>query len=74
MTREKEKEREKLHVGGNNWIVSFATTVVPPPAAGWCNYPLDLLGFWRRMEQLIQRVSGQRPRTDDLAWAKKTDR
>ncbi|XP_061773066.1 plasmanylethanolamine desaturase 1 isoform X2 [Nerophis ophidion] len=40
---------------------------------GWCNYPLDQLGFWRHMERLIERVTGQKPRSDDLAWAKKTD-
>uniref|UniRef100_A0A3Q2Y671 Si:ch211-212o1.2 n=1 Tax=Hippocampus comes TaxID=109280 RepID=A0A3Q2Y671_HIPCM len=40
---------------------------------GWCNYPLDQLGFWRRMEHLIERLTGQKPRCDDLAWAKKTD-
>ncbi|CAB1420067.1 unnamed protein product [Pleuronectes platessa] len=39
----------------------------------WCNYPLDQLGFWRRMEQVIENVTGTRPRSDDLAWAKKTD-
>ncbi|XP_061825312.1 plasmanylethanolamine desaturase 1 isoform X2 [Nerophis lumbriciformis] len=40
---------------------------------GWCNYPLDQLGFWRHMERLIERLTGQKPRSDDLAWAKKTD-
>ncbi|XP_062246232.1 plasmanylethanolamine desaturase 1 [Platichthys flesus] len=40
---------------------------------GWCNYPLDQLGFWRRMEQVIEYVTGKRPRSDDLAWAKKTE-
>ncbi|XP_058502600.1 LOW QUALITY PROTEIN: plasmanylethanolamine desaturase 1 [Solea solea] len=40
---------------------------------GWCNYPLEQLGFWRRMERLIEYVTGQKPRSDDMAWAKKTD-
>ncbi|XP_005754838.1 transmembrane protein 189-like, partial [Pundamilia nyererei] len=40
---------------------------------GWCNYPLDQLGFWRSMERLIEQLTGQKPRSDDLAWAKKTD-
>ncbi|XP_077452779.1 plasmanylethanolamine desaturase 1 isoform X1 [Stigmatopora argus] len=40
---------------------------------GWCNYPLDQLGFWRCMEHLIERLTGQKPRSDDLAWAKRTD-
>uniref|UniRef100_A0A3Q0S7R3 Si:ch211-212o1.2 n=1 Tax=Amphilophus citrinellus TaxID=61819 RepID=A0A3Q0S7R3_AMPCI len=40
---------------------------------GWCNYPLDQLGFWRWMERLIEHLTGQKPRSDDLAWAKKTD-
>lgn len=42
-------------------------------SSGWLNYPLDRVGFWRRMEWLIERLTGQKPRSDDLAWAKKTD-
>ncbi|KAI4873849.1 hypothetical protein NFI96_000853 [Prochilodus magdalenae] len=40
---------------------------------GWLNYPLDRIGFWRRMEWLVEKVTGQKPRSDDMAWAKKTD-
>ncbi|TRY82870.1 hypothetical protein DNTS_022077 [Danionella cerebrum] len=40
---------------------------------GWLNYPLDRIGFWRSMEWLIQRLTGQKPRCDDLAWTKRTD-
>uniref|UniRef100_A0A8C1HTE1 Si:ch211-212o1.2 n=1 Tax=Cyprinus carpio carpio TaxID=630221 RepID=A0A8C1HTE1_CYPCA len=40
---------------------------------GWLNYPLDRVGFWRTMEWLIERLTGQKPRNDDLAWAKKSE-
>ncbi|ROL43302.1 Transmembrane protein 189 [Anabarilius grahami] len=40
---------------------------------GWLNYPLDRVGFWRTMEWLIERLTGQKPRSDDMAWAKKTE-
>ncbi|KAK1785498.1 hypothetical protein P4O66_018259 [Electrophorus voltai] len=40
---------------------------------GWLNYPLDWLGFWRRLEWLVERLTGQKPRSDDMAWAKKME-
>lgn len=39
---------------------------------GWLNYPFEKIRFWPVVEHLIDLVSGVKPRTDDLAWAKKT--
>jgi hypothetical protein len=39
---------------------------------GWLNYPFEALRFWSGLETVIEKLSGMKPRTDDLAWAKKT--
>jgi hypothetical protein len=38
---------------------------------GWLNYPLEKLRFWPTLEVIIESVTGCRPRSDDLKWAKK---
>uniref|UniRef100_A0A2R5LK94 Putative ubiquitin-conjugating enzyme n=1 Tax=Ornithodoros turicata TaxID=34597 RepID=A0A2R5LK94_9ACAR len=38
---------------------------------GWLNYPLDKLHFWPAMECAIQRLTGCKPRSDDMQWAQK---
>lgn len=38
---------------------------------GWLNYPFEYIGFWTFLERQIERLTGVKPRSDDLAWAKK---
>ncbi|PAV84310.1 hypothetical protein WR25_16884 isoform A [Diploscapter pachys] len=36
---------------------------------GWLNWPLEVIGFWRRAEYVVTYVTGMQPREDDLKWA-----
>ena len=35
---------------------------------GWCNRPLEAIGFFRRLEAAITRLTGARPRHDDRRY------
>ena len=36
---------------------------------GWCNAPLEAIGFFRTVEGLVSTVTGARPREDDRRYA-----
>lgn len=38
---------------------------------GWLNYPLEKIRFWRFLENVIQGLTGEKPRADDMKWAQK---
>ncbi|KAK3581148.1 hypothetical protein CHS0354_024678 [Potamilus streckersoni] len=39
---------------------------------GWLNYPLEAMRFWPALENIIETLTGFKPRDDDLKWAKKS--
>jgi hypothetical protein len=41
---------------------------------GWANYLCDPLHVWRRLEWLVQMLTGATPRRDDLEWQQRYER
>jgi hypothetical protein len=41
---------------------------------GWLNWPLEVIKFWPRLELIVEKYSGAKPRSDDFAWAQKTEK
>ncbi|XP_046565066.1 plasmanylethanolamine desaturase-like [Haliotis rubra] len=39
---------------------------------GWLNYPLEIIRFWTTLENVIESLTGHKPRDDDLKWASKS--
>lgn len=40
---------------------------------GWLNYPFEMISFWPHFESVITALTGAVPRSDDMAWAQKSD-
>ncbi|CAF1052957.1 unnamed protein product [Adineta ricciae] len=41
---------------------------------GWLNRPLEMIKFWPWLEAIVEKYTGAKPRSDDLAWAQKTEK
>ena len=58
------KKHHRIHHVAPHEIYFCITT-------GWLNYPLEKIGFWTTVEAIIERLTGIKPRVDDLKWATK---
>lgn len=38
---------------------------------GWLNWPLEIIHFWSILENIIEALTGCKPRADDMKWAQK---
>ncbi|CAF3733011.1 unnamed protein product [Adineta steineri] len=41
---------------------------------GWLNRPLEMIKFWPWLESFVENYTGAKPRSDDFAWAQKTEK
>ncbi|CAF4656948.1 unnamed protein product [Rotaria sp. Silwood1] len=41
---------------------------------GWLNWPFEMIQFWSRLESIVEKYTGAKPRSDDFAWAQKTEK
>lgn len=65
---------QRLHLvcpPAHHWVHHHHHTIHYCVVNGWANYVCDGLNLWRRLERVIETVSGRVPRADETEWQRR---